>query len=174
MEAVDAGDFKISESEGLQGQALSLLFSPSMPSLANRTGSEQGAGLAIDTRNALASFSLESGVISTSGYPHSHHGGHGRGHGHSLSTQIPMQTVQSVVPGPLNFILSQNCRSTSAPGEPIPSNMPADLYQTPPNIKIPQLLDTSNGSNNGLAVGSPVVQEPNVNGQQAQMNGQML
>ncbi|KAL5476953.1 hypothetical protein ACEPAI_3139 [Sanghuangporus weigelae] len=119
VEVADLTDFDMSESEG------------------------QGGSLAIDTHKAPASFSLESDHISSSC---SHHGGLGRGHGHSLSAQISAQTVQSIVPGPLSFVLQQRRRSTSAPGAPAQQT---DLYQpAPPAIKLPQLLETNTILNN--------------------------
>lgn len=160
VEVADMADFDMNESEGSQGhaQSLSLPLSFSMPSLSGQSG--PGANLAIDTRNALASFSLESGPITMSSYSsHSHHGGHGHGHGHSLSAQISSQTAQSFVPGPLSFVLPQNRRSTSAPGAPTPPSMPVDLYEPAVTIKIPQLLETSSGSNSNSAIGSPVSRE---------------
>ncbi|KAL5522919.1 hypothetical protein ACEPAF_1186 [Sanghuangporus sanghuang] len=164
VEVADLTDFDMSESEGpqSQGQAQPL----SLPLSFSMSGS--GGGLAIDTRNALASFSLESGPISSS---YSHHGGHGHGHGHSLSAQISAQTVQSIVPGPLSFVLPQSRRSTSAPGA---SAQQTDLYPpAPPAIKLPQLLETNVGSNNNSA-GSPAMENASAAGeQQAQVNGQV-
>ncbi|KAL5528234.1 hypothetical protein ACEPAF_7370 [Sanghuangporus sanghuang] len=163
VEVADLTDFDMSESEGphSQGQAQPL----SLPLSFSMSGS--GGSLAIDTRNALASFSLESGPVSSS---YSHHGGHGHGHGHSLSTQISAQTVQSIVPGPLSFVLPQSRRSTSALGAPAQQT---DLYPpAPPAIKLPQLLETNMGSNNNSFLRSPAMEKASAAGdQQAQVNG---
>lgn len=98
VEMADYADFDMSESEGSQGQGqmLSLPLSLCMPSLGGASGSGTGS-MSIDTRNALASFSLESGPITTS-YSHSHLG-------HSHLAQISSQTAQNLMPGPLSFVL---------------------------------------------------------------------
>ncbi|THG95920.1 hypothetical protein EW145_g7879, partial [Phellinidium pouzarii] len=97
-------DFDMADSDSSL-QQFSLPMNFIMPALGN--------GLSIDTRNALASFSLESGPLGH----HSHHG-HGHGHSHSLSAQIPAQPTQNL--GPLSFVLPQGRRSTSAPGASTP------------------------------------------------------
>ncbi|KAI5118146.1 hypothetical protein M0805_008152 [Coniferiporia weirii] len=113
-------DFDMTESDASSAsRQLSLPMSFMLPTLGN--------GLSIDTRNPLASFSLDSGPIG--------HHGHGHGHSHSLSAQMPTQTTQNL--GPLSFVLPQGRRSTSAPG----ASTPPPAY--PPTIKIPTLLSAS-------------------------------
>lgn len=165
VEMADYADFDISESEGSQGQGqmLSLPLSLSMPSLGGASSSGAGS-MSIDTRNALASFSLESGPVTTS-YSHSHRG-------HSHSAQISSQTAQNFMPGPLSIVLPQSQRSTSVPGAPTTPPMPADLYPSAPSvIKIPQLLETNSGSNERSAVDSPATRDGGEEEQRVEYGG---
>ncbi|KAL5524895.1 hypothetical protein ACEPAF_8764 [Sanghuangporus sanghuang] len=78
--------------------------------------------------------------------------------------QISAQTVQSIVPGPLSFMLSQSHSSTSTPRA---LAQQTDLYPpVPPAIKLPQLLETNMGSNNNSFVRSLVMEKASAAGEQ--------
>lgn len=110
VEMADYAGFDMSESEGSQGQGQMFPLTPSHSM--SLLGSVSGSGaspVVINTRNALASFSLKSGQISIS-YLHSHHG-----YIYSHSAQISSQTDQNIMPGPCSFVLPQSrCCSESS------------------------------------------------------------